>query len=327
MKILVIGGAGYIGSHVVYHYKQAGHYVAILDNFSTGHQMLAENSGADLIQNMDCRTISPTDLDYDQIVHLGSLSIVEESIRDPLRYHDNNVRSAIALLSAMAKSRCKQIIFSSSAAVYGIPRYVPIDEWHTTNPINPYGRTKLEIEWLLKDCQNIKYVALRYFNAAGASSVANLGEWHNPETHLIPLMINAYKQNITLNIYGDNHYNSIPKAHPGFAIRDFVHVDDIAEAHLLSSEYLASGGNSVILNIGTNIGYSVFEVLLQFSSLLARNNKYPIDYKICSKRIGDPPELVACNDFAKQVINWQPKKTLEDMIKSAYRWHIGEELK
>lgn len=319
MRILIIGGAGYIGSHVAHRYKQTGHDVAIFDNFSTGHMSLAKNSGADFITDVDCCLLQPNYINCDQIVYLGALSIIPESITHPVDYYDNNICSAVNLIDCMVKSNCRKIIFSSSAAVYGNPAYSPIDEHHTTDPINPYGRTKLAIEWLLQDsakAYDIKFVSLRYFNAAGASCVADLGELHSPETHVIPLMIQASLQSKTFNIFGDTYSTT-----DGFAVRDYVHVEDIAEAHLLASKYLESGGSSITVNVGSGGGLSVYKVLLAFQSFLKSINAPCLTWDIMPKRPGDPPELVADCHKAKSLLNWEPKKSMDDILSSAYKWH------
>lgn len=321
LKVLVVGGAGYIGSHLVRTLKKEGcKNVVVLDNLSSGHKFLAERAGADYIATFDCS--NPIKLfelfneyKFDVVFHLGAFSIIPNSIKNPIDYYINNVYSTAILLDVMKIAKCNAIVFSSSAAVYGNPSSYPINEEHELAPINPYGKTKVAMEWLISDVSrssDVKFIALRYFNAAGADYDGDIGERHNPETHLIPLLINSAIKDTEFNIYGNNY-----DTEDGTAIRDYVHVNDIAKAHILCSKYLLDGGKSDVYNIGTGNGTSVLEIINSLSKIL--NEK--ILYSFQERRVGDPPILVASYEKIMSNLNWRPEIGIDDILKTAWGWH------
>lgn len=319
--ILVAGGAGYIGSHMVVLLSRRGYDVIVADNLQTGHRQAVR--GARQLYVGDLRDTAFLDRVFsenrvDGVINFAACSLVGESVKDPLKYYGNNVSGAISLLSAMRTHGVKNIVFSSTAATYGEPEKQPIEESDRTEPTNPYGATKLAIENMLKWCDRaygIHYVALRYFNAAGSDPEAGIGEDHNPETHLIPLVMKtALGQRDHIGIFGD-HY---PTA-DGTCIRDYIHVQDLTLAHLSALEYLEKGGSSDVFNLGSGTGYSVSEIIETARRVTGREIKAVVE----PPRPGDPSVLIASNQKAKMVLEWQPSRGLEQIISDAWAWHSG----
>ncbi len=318
--ILVTGGAGYIGSVTVHELIKAGYDVAVADNLSTGFRQ-AVHPDAGFYQ-LDIRDRKDLDRLFEKeqitgVIHFSACSQVAESMRDPLRYFDNNLGGAITLLESMVAHGVKHMVFSSSAAVYGIPETIPIREEAGTHPINPYGETKLAMEQLLEwtgRAHGMTYAALRYFNACGADLSGDLGEAHDPETHLIPLLLQVPNgQRDHIFVFGDDH-----PTRDGTCVRDYVHVSDLARAHILALDYLLRGGESQVFNLGSGQGYTVREVIEAAGRVTGR----PIPIEIVPKREGDPPRLVASTEKARQVLGWKPDyDTIEEMISTAWSWH------
>lgn len=319
--ILVAGGAGYIGSHMVVLLSRRGYDVIVADNLQTGHRQAVR--GARQLYVGDLRDTAFLDRVFsenriDGVINFAACSLVGESVKDPLKYYGNNVSGAISLLSAMRTHGVKNIVFSSTAATYGEPEKQPIEESDRTEPTNPYGATKLAIENMLKWCDKaygIHYVALRYFNAAGSDPEAGIGEDHNPETHLIPLVMKtALGQRDHIGIFGDSY----PTA-DGTCIRDYIHVQDLTLAHLSALEYLEKGGSSDVFNLGSGTGYSVSEIIETARRVTGREIKAVVE----PPRPGDPSVLIASNQKAKMVLEWQPSRGLEQIISDAWAWHSG----
>lgn len=321
--ILVTGGAGYIGSHCVMALLEKGFEVIIFDNLSTGHietVQTLQNYGnlrfvqGDLLNQSDLKSLFEQN-NIDAVIHFAAFSQVAESVKNPKKYYINNVVGTLNLLNAMLDHNVKNIVFSSTAATYGEPVYTPIDEKHPQNPINPYGQTKLTIEKIMDDynkAYSLKSVRLRYFNVAGADSKSRIGEWHDPETHLIPnILKSTFSGGKTFQMFGDD-YNT----KDGTCVRDYINVEDLANAHLLALRYLENGGETNYFNLGTNEGNTVKEVFALCEKVT--NREIPIEIK--PRRQGDPAVLVADNKKAKEVLGWQPEKTLENSIQSAYDW-------
>ena len=328
-SILVIGGAGYIGSHCVNQLvQQPNTEVVVFDNFSTGHkELLAEK--ATLVEGdiRDEALLTRTLRDYniDAVMHFAAFASVGESVQFPERYYDNNVMGSLSLLKAMVAADVKTLIFSSTCAVYGAPQFLPLTEEHPTNPVNPYGASKLMMERMMADFEQahgLRYMALRYFNAAGASDSARIGEWHVPETHLIPLVLQAaIGERDNIKIFGTDYDTP-----DGTCIRDYVHVDDIADAHLKAMAYLQNGGKSDFINLGSESGYSVREVIETCKKVTDRD----FDVIETERRPGDPARLVANAEKARQVLGWQVQHdNLEKVIASAWTWEqlLHNELK
>jgi len=291
--VMVVGGAGYIGSHMVKDLLQANYRVITLDNLSTGHRDLL--LGCKLIEgNLGDTTLLNrifSDHRIDVVMHFAAYSIVGESVKNPVEYYRNNVANTIELLDAMVQHNVKRFIFSSSAAVYGEPREVPIKEEHPLRPTNPYGATKVAIEKMLSDFDSaygLKYVSLRYFNAAGADASGKIGERHDPETHLIPLILKvAMGERNSIKIFGTDY-----TTRDGTCIRDYIHVSDLTQAHFLAVEKLIAGGESAIYNLGNNRGYSVREVIDRAAKVTGKQIPAIED----SRRSGDPAVLIANSD-------------------------------
>jgi UDP-glucose 4-epimerase len=315
MKILVTGGAGYIGSVVTEQLLGAGHEAAVIDNLSTGHR------GA-LDPRVPFHEIDLLDTDavaavlgggFDAICHFAAFSQVGESVSDPLKYYTNNVTGAVSLVSAMKRSGVQAILFSSTAAVYGEPELTPIEEDARLRPVNPYGNTKLAIERLLSDCGKawgLRALSLRYFNAAGAT--AQHGEDHRPETHLIPLVLDAAAgRREGLVVYGDDYPTP-----DGTCIRDYIHVKDLASAHVLGLERLADGVSGA-LNLGNGTGFSVLEVIEAAARVTGRD----VPHRIGRRRPGDPAVLVAASEKAEHVLGWRRRyPEIETIIEDAHQW-------
>jgi UDP-arabinose 4-epimerase len=315
--IIVTGGAGYIGSHTCKWLASHGYFPVSVDNLSTGFAEAVKWGPLEVLDLRDTSALTEVMHRYspEAVVHFAAFSAVGESVRDPLKYYNNNIGTTLSLVSAMRTAQVKKIVFSSTCAVYGLPDVVPIKESSPRNPINPYGRSKLLIENLLEDLSassDLAYVSLRYFNAAGADPDGNLGERHDPETHLIPLAIRAAFGGTPLSVFGSD----FPTA-DGTAVRDYIHVNDLASAHKLSIDYLLKGGVSTVLNLGTGRGYSVREIL---NTLNAMGNEVPtID---APRRDGDPAKLVADSSLAESILGWQPKTSnLNYILETAVNWH------
>ncbi len=317
--VLVTGGAGYIGSHVVKALHQKGYVPVVYDDLSAGHREAVLFGDLVVGQTEDKARLREVFLHYKPIavLHFAAYIVVPESVKDPLRYYQNNLAQTISLLEVAQEHGVKNFIFSSSAAVYGNPQEVPIPETHPVAPINPYGATKAMVERVLEDLAladtDFRYVALRYFNAAGADPEGRLGEAHHPETHLIPLLLQAaLGKRETFCLYGTDYPTP-----DGTCIRDFIHVDDLAEVHLLALDYLLDGGQSASLNCGYGHGYSVKEVVEAAKRVTQRD--IPLEER--ERRPGDPPVLVAAVDQARQILGFQPKfDDLDYIIKTAWHW-------
>jgi UDP-glucose 4-epimerase len=320
MRILVLGGAGYIGSHTALELVKAGNEVVIADNLVTGYRK-AIPEGAKFYEG-DLR-----DFDFlnklfqqekiDAVIHFAAYSLVGESVTNPLKYYDNNLYGTKVLLEAMVKNNVGKIVFSSTAATYGEPENIPILESDRTCPTNPYGETKLAMEKMFKwtaEAHGLRYVSLRYFNACGADESGTIGEAHNPESHLIPLILQVPNgKRETISIYGTDYDTP-----DGTCIRDYIHVTDLAQAHILAVQYLNNGGESDIFNLGNGVGYSVREVI----ETARKVTGHPIPATETSRRAGDPARLVASSEKAKSVLGWKPvHDSLEEIIASAWNWH------
>ncbi len=320
MSILVLGGAGYIGSHTALELVRAGHDVVIADNLVTGYRKAVPEKAR--FYEGDLRDFDFLDNLFrtekiDAVIHFAAYSLVGESVTNPLKYYDNNLYGTKVLLEAMVKNGIDKIVFSSTAATYGEPENIPILESDRTCPTNPYGETKLAMEkmfsWTAK-AHGLRYVSLRYFNACGADESGTIGEAHNPESHLIPLILqvpNGKRESIS--IFG-NDYNTPD----GTCIRDYIHVTDLAQAHILAVRYLENGGESDIFNLGNGIGYSVREVI----DTARKVTGYLIPEVEVPRRPGDPAMLVASSEKAKRILGWKPEHdSLEEIIASAWNWH------
>lgn len=319
MSVLVTGGAGYIGSHTVLEFLKRGEEVVIIDNLQKGHKE-ALLSEAKFFEG-DIRDSAFLDQVFsenqiDAVVHFAADSLVGESVEDPIKYYENNVGGAVSLLRVMSKHNVKKIVFSSTAAVYGEPDLVPITETLQPNPTNPYGETKLAIEKMLKwseQAYGIQHVILRYFNVAGADLDGKLGEDHHPETHLIPIVLQvALGKREKIMIFGGDYDTP-----DGSCIRDYIHVTDLADAHILAIQRLHEGGSSSVYNLGNGKGFSVKEVIEVSRKVTGK----AIPAEVVQRREGDPARLVASSEKAAIELGWKPKYTaLETMIESAWRW-------
>ena len=319
--ILVAGGAGYIGSHMTALLVEKGFQVVVADNLSTGHRQAVKGGAA--LRVGDVRDAAFLDrvfseFSIDAVVNFAAFSLVGESVTDPLKYYGNNVGGAVSMLTAMKDHGVDKIVFSSTAATYGEPEKQPIEETDRTDPTNPYGGSKLAIEGLLKWCDRaygIRYAALRYFNAAGANGEADIGEDHHPETHLIPIVLQcALGKRERVGIYGDDYPTP-----DGTCVRDYIHVRDLAAAHLLALEYLDRGGASGAFNLGSGDGFSVKEIIDTARQVTGR----PIPAVTEPRRAGDPSVLIASNAKAREVLGWAPERGLETIIADAWAWHSG----
>ncbi|MEI0593337.1 UDP-glucose 4-epimerase GalE [Brachyspira pilosicoli] len=325
--ILVTGGAGYIGSHTVLNLLEYNKDIVIFDNLENGHietVNILSTLGNVVFENGDLRNILDIEkifnkYNIDGVIHFAAFALVEESVKDPSKYYLNNIYGTINLLDTMLKYNVNRIVFSSTCATYGEPLYLPIDEKHNQNPINPYGYSKLVVERVMDDydiAYGLKSVRLRYFNVAGSDKKTRIGEWHEPETHLIPNIIkSAIYNNKTFYIFGDD-YNT----KDGTCIRDYVNVLDLADAHRLAYEYLLSENKTDIFNIGTGNGYSVKEIFDTCESVL--NKKISVEIK--ARRAGDPAQLYADISKIKDILKWEPKRTLKDSINTNYLWEISK---
>jgi UDP-glucose-4-epimerase GalE len=317
--VLVTGGAGYIGSHTCKALAKAGFLPVTLDNLIYGHEW-AVKWGPLVKGNIQDKTVLD-DLFVTfhpvAVLHFAAYAYVGESITHPGKYYDNNVVGTLALLEAMHKHGCRQLVFSSTCATYGVPEMLPITEETPQKPINPYGKSKWMIEQILEDFQRaygLEYIALRYFNAAGADPENEIGEDHDPEPHLLPLIIkSALDQKSHVEIYGTDYPTP-----DGTAIRDYIHVADLAEAHVFALDYLLNGGTSVALNLGTGMGYSVREMI----QAVEKVGGVTVAAKEMPRRPGDPPSLVAEPSKAKKLLGWQARfPDVHDAVNTAWRWH------
>ena len=317
--ILVTGGAGYIGSHTVRELRERGMDVVVYDNLSTGHIEAVGDTPFVKGDLFDVELLRKTFREYnvDSVIHFAAYSLVGESMSNPAKYYHNNVAGTLALLDAMLAENVKYLVFSSSAATYGDCGDGLITEDSPQNPTSVYGQTKLMMEQFMQDydkAYGMKYVALRYFNAAGAHASGEIGEAHNPESHLIPLILQvANGKREQINVFGDDY-----PTHDGTCIRDYIHITDLADAHIRALEYLKKGGKSTYYNLGNGNGFSVKEVIDTVEKVLGQ----PIKKQIVERRPGDPASLVASSEKIQRELGWKPKyDTLDSVVASAWKWH------
>jgi UDP-glucose-4-epimerase GalE len=313
--VLVIGGAGYIGSHAARALKRAGHEVIVFDNLSTGYEFLA--AGFELVKGdvLDAGALARVLPRVDAIMHFAAHAYVGESVSNPEKYFHNNVEGGLSLLNAALAAGVKKIIFSSTCAVYGIPAKVPIDESTLRNPVNPYGVTKLFFEQALEAydrAYDFRYGSLRYFNAAGADESGEIGEWHDPETHLIPVALHAAAgMGPELQVFGSDYPTP-----DGTCVRDYIHVNDLASAHVKALERLAAGQESFAVNLGTGVGCSVQEVISAVEKVTGK----PVPRQMKERRVGDPPALVANPAKAQELLGWKAARGLQEVVETAWKW-------
>lgn len=319
MTILVTGGAGYIGSHFVKLLQEKGVKIIVFDNLSRGHRESVPDSIAfEHVSLLDFQRLKEAIAKYsiDVVVHFAAFAYVGESVENPLMYYENNVIGSFNLLNAMRERGIDKIVFSSTCSVYGNPEKMPISEDTLTSPINPYAKSKLMVENILSDYSNaygIRYVALRYFNAAGASEDITIGESHDPEPHLIPLVLyTALGKRDSIRVFGNDYPTP-----DGTCIRDYIHVSDLGDAHIRAVEYLVQGKESTVINLGTGVGNSVLEVIKSAEKVTGKK----IHYEVVGRRPGDPAVLVADNTKASKVLGWQPKFNLDSILTTAWNWH------
>lgn len=321
MAIMVLGGAGYIGSHMVDWLLDYGEEPVVVDNLVTGHRAAVNPKAkfyeGDVADKDFMRRVFKENPDVDAVIHFAAYSLVGESMGKPLKYFDNNVTGLIKLLEVMKEVGVKRLVFSSSAATYGIPDHMPIKETDPQNPINPYGESKLIMEKIMKwadEAYGIKYVALRYFNVAGAKPDGSIGEDHNPETHLMPIILQvAEGKRDKLQVYGDDYDTP-----DGTNIRDYVHPFDLAAAHMLAVKYLREGHDSDAFNLGSATGFSNLEMLKAAREVTGKE----IPAEIAGRRGGDPDSLVAASDKARKILGWRPEyDDVHKIIETAWAWH------
>jgi UDP-glucose 4-epimerase len=312
--ILVVGGAGYIGSHTAHALRRKGHEVIIYDNLSTGYASLAEGFELVIGDISDSTKLAPLLTRVDAVMHFAAYAYVGESVENPRKYFQNNVLGSIGLLNAVMDSSVRKFIFSSTCAVYGVPAKVPMAEDNPRLPVNPYGSSKLAFEFALESyarAYGLRFVAFRYFNASGADENGQIGEMHDPETHLIPAVFEAIKgERPALQIFGDDYPTP-----DGTCVRDYIHVSDLAEAHVLGLDCIARG-ESAALNLGTGLGYSVKEVI----SAIEKVTGCKVPWRLAPRRPGDPPSLIADPTLAEKQLNWKAKRSLEDIVATAWKW-------
>lgn len=319
MAILICGGAGYIGSHINKLLSNSGYDTIVYDNLIYGHRESVKWGkfiNADLADTEALDKVF-SENDIDAVFHFAAFAYVGESVEEPSKYYVNNVCNTINLLEAMRKYGCDKIVFSSTCATYGVPEKLPITEDMPQNPVNPYGATKLMVERIFKDynvAYGLKFVVLRYFNAAGADPDIEIGENHTPETHIIPLVIDAaYNKRPDIKVYGSNY-----PTRDGTCIRDYIHVTDLAQAHLLALKYLERGGKSDFFNLGNENGTSVLEVIESVKRITGKDFKVTLT----DRRAGDPPMLVGSSRKAKEILSWKPIYTdIDTIVSHAVRWH------
>jgi UDP-glucose-4-epimerase GalE len=321
--ILVTGGAGYIGSHTVRLLASQGRRVVVLDNLVFGHREAILDSGVELVVG----SVGDRELlrglfekhRFGAVVHFAAFAYVGESVTDPLKYYRNNTAEPLTLLEVMQEAGCKVFVFSSTCATYGTPEVLPITESNSQRPINPYGRSKLMVEWMLADCDHawgLRSASLRYFNASGCSPDGQIGEDHDPETHLIPRVLMAVTGEIEhLEVFGTDY-----ETPDGTCIRDYIHVDDLADAHARALDHLAAGGGSLRCNLGTGVGVSVQEIISAAEEITGR----PVPVRYGARRPGDPAMLVADPSLAKSLLGWEAaRKDVREMVRSAWAWMSG----
>ncbi|WP_071432600.1 UDP-glucose 4-epimerase GalE [Angelakisella massiliensis] len=320
MSVLVLGGAGYIGSHTVYELIDAGRDVVIVDNLLTGFKAAVHPKAK--FYEADIRDRKAMDEIFEKeniegVIHFAACSQVGESMSQPLKYYDNNLYGTMVLLQSMVAHGVDKIVFSSTAATYGEPERVPILESDRTEPTNCYGETKLSMEKMMKwvsHAHGLRFVALRYFNACGAHRSGKIGEAHNPETHLIPLILQVPNgQREKIMVFGDDYATP-----DGTCIRDYIHVTDLAQAHILALDYLLKGGENNVFNLGNGVGFSVREVV----DCARKVTGHPIPEEMAPRRAGDPAQLIASSEKAMKVLGWKPQyNDLETIIATAWEWH------
>ncbi len=320
MAILVLGGAGYIGSHTVYELIDAGRDVVVADNLLTGFRAAVHPKAR--FYELDIRDRAALDALFEKeqiegVIHFAASSQVGESMSNPLKYYDNNLHGTMVLLQSMVAHGVDKIVFSSTAATYGEPERVPILETDRTDPTNCYGETKLSMEHMMRwvsQAHGLRYVALRYFNACGAHASGAIGEAHNPETHLIPLILQVPGgKREKISIFGDDYPTK-----DGTCVRDYIHVTDLAQAHILALDYLLKGGENNVFNLGNGVGFTVKEVI----DVARAVTGHPIPAETCPRRAGDPAQLIASSEKAVKVLGWKPQyNDLNTIIASAWKWH------
>lgn len=319
VAILITGGAGYIGSHTVRYFREQNEDVVVVDNLQSGHK---QSVNLEHFYQIDLRDKKALDNVFkshniESVIHFAANSLVGESMENPFEYYHNNVYGMMCLLDVMKENNVNKIVFSSTAATYGEPKNIPILEKDENNPTNTYGETKLAMEKMMKwfdQGYGIKYVSLRYFNAAGAHESGNIGEEHNPETHLIPLILQVpLGQREKIYMFGDDY-----PTEDGTCVRDYIHVMDLASAHYLALEYLRKDNSSEIFNLGNGNGYSVKQVI----DVARQVTKHSIPAEVRERRIGDPAVLIASSEKAKNILGWKPQfDSLEKIISDAWNWH------
>lgn len=316
--VLVVGGAGYIGAHTCLLLAERGYLPVAFDNLSNGHSEFVQWGPLEVGDIRDRQRLDEVFAQYrpDAVLHFAALIEVGESVKDPVAFYDNNVVGTLTLLAASMAAGVEAFVFSSTCATYGLPDQVPMDESHKQAPINPYGRTKLIVEQALADYsayKGLRSVMLRYFNAAGADADGRIGEWHSPETHAIPLAIDAaLGRRHSFKIFGSDY-----DTRDGTCVRDYIHVLDLADAHVRAVDYLLEGGETVALNLGTGTGTTVKELVDAIASATGR--EFPVE--LADRRPGDSTSLVANNEKARQVLGWQPVRDLDEIVRSAWEWH------
>ncbi len=323
MSVLVLGGAGYIGSHTVFELIEKREDVVVVDNLQTGHLKAVHPKAkfyeGDIRDKIFLDNVFKTE-NIDTVIHFAAFSLVGESMSNPLKYYDNNVYGTKVLLESMIENNIDKIVFSSSAAVYGEPENIPILETDRTEPTNTYGETKLAMEKMFKwveKAHGIRFVSLRYFNACGAHFSGEIGEDHNPETHIIPLVLQVpCGKREFVSIFGEDY-----ETKDGTCVRDYIHVTDLAQAHILALKYLREGNESNIFNLGNGVGFTVKEVI----EAARKITKHEIQAKIEARRAGDPAKLVASSEKARKILGWNPEFTdIEKIISTAWNWHRNQ---
>jgi len=322
LSILVVGGAGYIGSHTARALRRSGYEAIIYDNLSRGHAFLADGFELITADIIDHKALAAVMSRVDAVMHFAAHSQVGESVQKPRIYFQNNAEAGLGLLNCALDAGVRRFVFSSTCAVYGVPEKVPITEQTPRQPVNPYGTSKLFFENALEAydrAYGLRYMSLRYFNAAGADESGEIGELHDPETHLIPAALKAVTgERGELELFGSDYPTP-----DGTCVRDYVHVNDLAEAHVLALKQLEAGSNSAALNLGTGIGCSVQEVLAMVEEVTGKK----VPRKTAPRRAGDPPALVADPARAQAALNWKAKRSLREIVQTAWQWEQGGRVK